>query len=142
MRQSWATPYYSKGNGPVERFNRTLLGMLPTLPASAKADWKSHLNKLVHAYNCTQNDSTGYSSYYLLFGRQPRLAIDVIFQVAYEDQKLKTKSHAEYVKRWTIEMRRTYEIACKKAGNAGLKGKQQYDKIDRSVALLLETESL
>ena len=116
--------------------------MLPTLPASAKADWKSHLNKLVHAYNCTQNDSTGYSSYYLLFGRQPRLAIDVIFQEAYEDQKLKTKSHAEYVKRWTIEMRRTYEIACKKAGNAGLKGKQQYDKIDRSVALLLETESL
>lgn len=135
MRQSRTTPYHPQGNGQVERFNRTLLGMLRTLPAFAKADWKSHLNKLVHAYNCTQNDSTGYSPFYLLFGRQPRLAIDVIFQEAYGDQQLKTKSHAEYVKRWTVEMGRTYDIACKKAGNAGLKGKQQYDKIARSVAL-------
>ena len=135
MRQSRTTPYHPQGNGHVERFNRTLLGMLRTLPADAKADWKSHLNKLVHAYNCTQNDSTGYSPFFLLFGRQPRLAIDVIFQEAYGDQQLKTKSHAEYVRRWTTEMRRTYEIACKKAGNAGLKGKQQYDRIARSVAL-------
>ena len=40
-------------------------------------------------------------------------------------------------------MRRTYEIACKKAENAWLKGKQQYDKIEaRSVALALEDRVL
>ena len=99
MRQSRTTPYPPQRNGQVERFNHTLLGMLRTLSATAKADWKSHLNKLVHALNCTQNDSTGYSPFYISFGRLPRLAIDVIFQEAYGDQQLKTKSYAGYVKR-------------------------------------------
>ena len=32
---------------------------------------------MVHAYNCTQNSATGFSPYYLMFGRQPCLPVDV-----------------------------------------------------------------
>ena len=49
--------------------------MLGTLPEKEKADWKSHLGSMTHAYNCTQHPSTT-SPYYLMFGRQPRLPID------------------------------------------------------------------
>ena len=53
--------------------------MLGTLTPEQKKDWKSHVPALAHAYNCTRNAATGFSPYFLLFGREPRLPVDVEF---------------------------------------------------------------
>uniref|UniRef100_A0A3P9L7F3 Gypsy retrotransposon integrase-like protein 1 n=1 Tax=Oryzias latipes TaxID=8090 RepID=A0A3P9L7F3_ORYLA len=75
------TPYHPRGN-PVERFNRTLLGMLGTLEDKEKHHWRDFVKPLVHAYNCTRNDTTGYSPYELMFGRQPRLPVDFVLGIS------------------------------------------------------------
>ena len=61
--------YHPQKNGQCEHFNSTLLNMLGTLTPEHKKNWKSHVPALVHAYNCTRNAATGFSPYYLLFGR-------------------------------------------------------------------------
>ena len=53
MSKSRTIPYHPMGNVNTERFNGTLLSMLRTLQNEQKADWKSHISALVHAYNST-----------------------------------------------------------------------------------------
>ena len=56
--------------------------MLGTLPPEKKSDWKKHIGALVHACNCTWNSATGLSPYYLMYGRQPCLPVDVTLGLA------------------------------------------------------------
>ena len=62
-----------------ERFNRTLLDILGSLEPDKKVAWKDYVASPIHAYNCTRHDSTGQIPYLHMFGRNPRLPIDVVF---------------------------------------------------------------
>lgn len=70
--------------------------MLTTLTEEQKVDWKNHLPKVIHAYNCTANEATGYSPFFLLFGRPPRLPVDLLFGIESQDCP---GSHQDYVER-------------------------------------------
>ena len=53
------TPYRPEGNGSCERFNRTLISMLGTLPEEFKNKWTQHVSTLTYVYNCTRSNATG-----------------------------------------------------------------------------------
>ena len=67
------------GNGLSEHFNQTLLSMIGTLTNEKKKAWPKYLADLALAYNSSTQtqESTGYSPCFMMFGRQPRLPIDV-----------------------------------------------------------------
>ena len=89
------TPYHPQTNGACERMNQTLLAMLRTLPEKLKSRWPESVNKMVHAYNCTKHSTTGYSPFYLLYGRDPILPIDTLIPA---ETTTKRQSHRKYVK--------------------------------------------
>ena len=128
------TPYHPQSNGQCERFNKTLCDMIGTLDTEDKADWKSHLSSLTHAYNCTQNASTGYCPYYLMFGRLPRLPIDVQFGLFRNRQDI-TFSRSKYVdrlkKRLDFAYEKAYEAQCKSSS----RNKKRYDRSATACAL-------
>ncbi len=118
------TPYHPRGN-PVERFNRTLLQMLGTLNNKEKSRWKDYVKPLVHAYNCTKSDVTGFSPYELMFGRQPRLPIDLAFGLPVDGQ---SESHSKYVQGLKSRLEESYRVATKNAAKVAERNKKRYDK--------------
>ncbi len=121
---SRTTPYHPQGNGQVERFNRTLLQMLKTLTNNQKTNWKESLNKLIFAYNNTKCEVTGFSPFYLLFGRSPRLPVDLLFSLTSETE---TIDYKEYVERWSQEMQEALEITRQTAKQMAERNKRNYD---------------
>ena len=73
------SPYHAQTNGQVERMNQMIIHMIGKLEEDRKACWSKHLPELLLAYNATRSAVTGYSPYYLLFGRRPRIPVDYLF---------------------------------------------------------------
>ena len=133
VEKSRTTPYHPMGNGQVERFNQTLLKMLGTLEDHQKNDWKAHVHTLVHAYNATFHDSIGYSPYFLMFGRHPRLAVDAFLGL--NSDPLSSKPQAEYVRKLRDRLSFAYKKAQEVSKKAAAKHKLNYDLRARSSVL-------
>jgi transposase InsO family protein len=78
------SPYRPQTNGATERFHRTLNSMLDKLVAENQRDWDHHLPIVMAAYRATVHESTGFSSNYLMFGREVCAPIDVILGVPFD----------------------------------------------------------
>ena len=73
------SPYHAQTNGQVEQMNQTIIQMIGKLGEDQKACWSEHLPELLSAYNATHSAVTGYSPYYLLFGKRLRIPVDFMF---------------------------------------------------------------
>ena len=78
------SPYHAQTNGQVEHINQTIICMISKLEEDRKACWSEHLPELLLAYNATCSAVTGYSPYYLLFGRRPRIPVDYLFPTLHD----------------------------------------------------------
>ena len=77
-------PYQAQTNGQVECMNQMIICMIGKLEEDRKACWSEHLPELILAYNATCSEVTGYSPYYLLFGRRPRIPVDYLFPTLHD----------------------------------------------------------
>ena len=109
----------------VERFNHTLLNMLGTLEEHQKDDTKSYVAPLTHAYNAAKHDSTGFSPFFLMFGRHPRLAVDAYLGLNSQEQSISSKEH--YVTKLKKRLQFAYKVASNEAEKSAERHKVNYD---------------
>ena len=68
--------YQPQANAHVERFHRYMNAALTMYLNKYKTDWSNYLDATLMTYRVAINRSTGFSPFYLLYGRHPTLPLD------------------------------------------------------------------
>ena len=69
--------YHPQTNGQVERMNHTLAMMISMYITPEQTNWDDPLPFICFAYNTARQESTGFSPFFLLYGREPTLPVDI-----------------------------------------------------------------
>jgi len=67
INKTHTTPYHPQSDGLVERLNHTIISMLATMVNDHSEE---HLPRVTFAYNISEQVSTGFTRFYMMFGRQ------------------------------------------------------------------------
>eukprot|EP00731_Ephydatia_muelleri_P010034 Em0005g620a len=124
IKKTHTTPYHPQCNGIVERFNRTLLGMLATTVDSYPSSWEQNIRRVCLAYNSSVHASTGFSPFFLMFGRQVKLPVDLM----YGTTQGKETAVMEYVKNLKDGLLEAYALVRDRCETEHKRQKSIYDR--------------
>jgi len=80
IRKIMCSPHSnSKGNGHIERWHRFVNSSMYALQISHGESWNEYVYCVNFVYNLVANEATGFSPYYLMFGRHPAFPDDACY---------------------------------------------------------------
>ena len=149
IKQLTTTPYHPACNGLVERFNGILKSMLKKLCEEQPKQWDRYIPALLFAYREATQESTGFSPFQLLYGRQVRGPLTILKQLWTKDiQDDEVRTTYQYVVDLRERLEETCQIVQEQLGKSSNRYKYYADmgKKDRQfqqgdeVLLLLPTD--
>ena len=120
------TPYHPQTNRSAERLHQTLQRMIGKLNPEKRRKWPEHIGSVLIAYNATRSQVTGYSPYFLMFRRRPRLPVDLLFPTVNNQEW--TRTIDEYVKALYERLRECLKLAQESATKEANRQKRLYDR--------------
>ena len=84
IQHRMVSPYHPQGNGQVESTNKVIEAILTKTVRENKKDWSQKLPEALWAYRTTWRNTTGFSPYELVYGK------NAIFPIEFEVKTLKT----------------------------------------------------
>lgn len=126
IRKTRTTAYHPAGNGQVENFNKTLKGLLQAKVQEEANTWDDHIGACMMAYRSSIHQSTGYTPFYLMFGREMRLPIDVMIgsPEGTDEQQL----YGQFATKLQHNLTSSYQCARENLKTAQQRQKEYYDK--------------
>jgi len=118
--------YKPSTNGAVERFHRTLNSLLAKMVSEDQRDWDTYLPSVMAAYRASQHESTGFSPNFLMFGRENRGPIDLMYGGPPDDNQT-IVNYGNYVEEKVGKMQKAYHLIRQHLGNSALRMKKYYD---------------
>ena len=119
-------PYHPQTNGSAERVHQTLQRMISKLDPKKRRKWPEHIRSLLIAYNATRSQVTGYSPYCLMFGRRPRLPVDLLFPTV--NKREWTRTIDEYVKALYERLSECLQLVQESTSKEAKRQKWLYDR--------------
>ena len=74
-----SSPFHPQTNGKIERFHRTFKAILRKFINARPGEWEDHLGPTLWAHRVSTSTVTGYTPYFLTYGRKPRVPFSRIF---------------------------------------------------------------
>ena len=76
MKCKITSAYHPQTNGLDERFNQTLQRQLLKFVESKQDTWDLYLDSILFSYRVSVHDSTKYSPFFLVYGRNAKLPVE------------------------------------------------------------------
>jgi hypothetical protein len=85
VKRSTTTPYHPQANGQVERTNKTIAQMLSKRCYTNQRTWSKILIEIIYEYNCFKHRVTGWTPFYMTYGRHSKLELDVMLKIEHNE---------------------------------------------------------
>ena len=143
VRHLTTTPYHPSCNGLVEKFNGTLKQMLKKMAEERPTDWDRYIDALLFAYREAPHDSTGFSPFELLYGREVRGPLMILRELwTNEDTDPETKTTYQYVMDLREKLENTCQLVQEQLKKSHSLYREQYNKKAKSRSFKIGDEVL
>jgi len=128
VKQLTTTPYHPQCNGLVERFSGTLKTMLKRMCAERPKDWDRYLDAILFAYRESPQESQGFASVELLYGRSVNGPLQILRQLWTKEQSdPNVRTTYQYVVDLRNRLQETWDLANDKLRRKQACQKRQFD---------------
>lgn len=131
IEDACTTPYHPQSNAQAERIHRFIKKSLAVLTYQKPKSWVKMLDYVAFAYRTTKLHGIGYSPYFLLYGREPVLPVDVLTSSPLALQV----DAAQYGLKQSALLHETWQQTRKIQAELNLKATSEYDSKRKAGAL-------